>query len=86
MEIAPTDGAIVPAIQGDFGAGDRTRTDDILLGKQTLYQLSYTRALSRTLLVYGFIQRCATAVLMPSAVTVSCTNRRGAVFARHDGP
>ncbi len=25
------------------GAGDRTRTDDILLGKQTLYQLSYTR-------------------------------------------
>ncbi len=26
-----------------LGAGDRTRTDDILLGKQTLYQLSYTR-------------------------------------------
>src|SRR5690606_34713761 len=26
-----------------LGAGDRTRTGDILLGKQTLYQLSYTR-------------------------------------------
>src|SRR5258708_1743646 len=25
------------------GAGDGTRTHDILLGKQTLYQLSYTR-------------------------------------------
>ena len=25
------------------GAGDRVRTDDILLGKQMLYQLSYTR-------------------------------------------
>ena len=26
-----------------YGAGDGTRTHDILLGKQTLYQLSYTR-------------------------------------------
>ena len=26
------------------GAGDGTRTHDILLGKQTLYQLSYTRS------------------------------------------
>lgn len=26
------------------GAGDRARTDDILLGRQMLYQLSYTRA------------------------------------------
>lgn len=26
-----------------YGAGDGTRTRDILLGKQTLYQLSYTR-------------------------------------------
>ena len=25
------------------GAGDQVRTDDILLGRQTLYQLSYTR-------------------------------------------
>ena len=25
------------------GAGDQVRTDDILLGKQVLYQLSYTR-------------------------------------------
>jgi hypothetical protein len=25
------------------GAGDGTRTHDILLGKQTLYRLSYTR-------------------------------------------
>jgi hypothetical protein len=28
-----------------MGAGDGTRTHDILLGKQTLYQLSYTRGL-----------------------------------------
>ena len=28
---------------GFEGAGDGTRTHDILLGKQTLYQLSYTR-------------------------------------------
>ncbi len=27
----------------DLGAGDRTRTGDILLGRQTLYQLSYSR-------------------------------------------
>jgi hypothetical protein len=26
-----------------FGAGDRFRTDDLVLGKHTLYQLSYTR-------------------------------------------
>ena len=26
-----------------IGAGDGTRTHDILLGKQTLYRLSYTR-------------------------------------------
>ena len=30
-------------IWGFVGAGDGTRTHDILLGKQTLYQLSYTR-------------------------------------------
>ncbi len=27
-----------------FGAGDRFRTDDLVLGKHTLYQLSYTRS------------------------------------------
>jgi hypothetical protein len=27
------------------GAGDRFRTDDLVLGKHTLYQLSYTRSL-----------------------------------------
>jgi hypothetical protein len=31
-----------------LGAGDGTRTHDILLGKQTLYQLSYTRVTSAT--------------------------------------
>ena len=30
-------------LPGFSGAGDGTRTHDILLGKQTLYQLSYTR-------------------------------------------
>jgi hypothetical protein len=29
--------------RGLFGAGDRARTGDLLHGKQTLYQLSYTR-------------------------------------------
>ncbi len=29
-----------------FGAGDRVRTGDLLLGKQTLYQLSYSRPAS----------------------------------------
>ena len=28
------------------GAGDETRTRDIFLGKEVLYQLSYTRVLS----------------------------------------
>jgi hypothetical protein len=28
------------------GAGDETRTRDIFLGKEVLYQLSYTRALT----------------------------------------
>ena len=27
-----------------YGAGDRFRTDDLVLGKHTLYQLSYTRS------------------------------------------
>lgn len=29
----------------EYGAGDGTRTHDSLLGKQVLYQLSYTRML-----------------------------------------
>jgi hypothetical protein len=28
----------------NHGAGDRFRTDDLVLGKHTLYQLSYTRS------------------------------------------
>ena len=28
-----------------YGAGDQVRTDDIFLGKEVLYQLSYTRIL-----------------------------------------
>src|SRR5688572_18963475 len=31
------------SFQAFFGAGDRIRTGDILLGRQTLYQLSYSR-------------------------------------------
>jgi hypothetical protein len=27
-----------------YGAGDRFRTDDLVLGKHALYQLSYTRS------------------------------------------
>ena len=29
---------------GSIGAGDRFRTDDLVLGKHALYQLSYTRS------------------------------------------
>ena len=32
----------------ETGAGDRNRTDDILIGNQTLYQLSYARMGWRT--------------------------------------
>ena len=32
---------------GEFGAGNETRTRDLNLGKVPLYQLSYSRALSR---------------------------------------
>ena len=32
-----------PLIQREGGAGDATRTRDIFLGKEVLYQLSYTR-------------------------------------------
>jgi hypothetical protein len=35
-------------IVGDLtGAGDRFRTDDLVLGKHALYQLSYTRSPKR---------------------------------------
>ncbi len=34
------------ADMGETRAGDRTRTGDLLHGKQTLYQLSYARALN----------------------------------------
>jgi hypothetical protein len=33
----------VQICEGNIGAGDRFRTDDLVLGKHTLYQLSYTR-------------------------------------------
>jgi hypothetical protein len=32
-----------PRSRGSNGAGDETRTRDIFLGKEVLYQLSYTR-------------------------------------------
>ncbi len=35
------------ALVGSFGAGDRFRTDDLVLGKHTLYQLSYTRSVTQ---------------------------------------
>ncbi len=38
----PTEGAAAFPAAG-LGAGDRVRTGDILLGKQTLCQLSYSR-------------------------------------------
>ena len=33
----------MPDMRGILEADDRARTDDLLLGKQTLYQLSYIR-------------------------------------------
>ena len=35
----------------NFGAGNQIRTGDLLHGKQTLYQLSYTRMNSKVLLI-----------------------------------
>jgi hypothetical protein len=40
-----------------FGAGDRFRTDDLVLGKHTLYQLSYTRSPFRPVRTRSFIGR-----------------------------
>ena len=41
----PVSSALSEAIEKFAGAGDRFRTDDLVLGKHTLYQLSYTRSL-----------------------------------------
>ena len=41
---------------GKNGGGNRIRTDDILLAKQALYQLSYTPFLIRRMLVSVKIQ------------------------------
>ncbi len=38
-----------PLLWSILGAGDRTRTGDILLGRQTLYQLSYSRESDRSI-------------------------------------
>ena len=35
----------------NFGAGDRTRTDDLLITNQLLYQLSYAGLLYRPIIV-----------------------------------
>lgn len=40
---APRFRLVVPALSREFGAGNETRTRDIFLGKEVLYQLSYTR-------------------------------------------
>ncbi len=40
---SPIDSIGVGRITGGAGAGERTRTADFLLGKQTFYQLNYTR-------------------------------------------
>ena len=34
-------------LMGFLGAGDRFRTDDLVLGKHALYQLSYTRPVQK---------------------------------------
>jgi hypothetical protein len=44
---------------GTYGAGDRFRTDDLVLGKHTLYQLSYTRSPFRPVRTRSFIGRRA---------------------------
>jgi len=38
------------------GAGDRVRTDDIYLGKVTLYQLSYARIFNTYIIITPFIK------------------------------
>jgi hypothetical protein len=54
-----------------FGAGDRFRTDDLVLGKHTLYQLSYTRSPVRPVRTRSSIGRrgaCQIAAQAPSTV------------------
>jgi hypothetical protein len=54
-----------------IGAGDRFRTDDLVLGKHTLYQLSYTRSPVRLVRTKSFIGRrgtCQIAAQPPSTV------------------
>ncbi len=43
------DGPLSLILWAISGAGDGTRTRDILLGRQTLYQLSYSRERDRSL-------------------------------------
>jgi hypothetical protein len=47
--LVPTVRVSCQARDGGSGAGDGTRTRDILLGKQTLYRLSYSRPMSSML-------------------------------------
>ena len=44
LETTVSGGSVRSGGSGEVGAGDRARTDDIQLGKLTLYQLSYTRS------------------------------------------
>ena len=56
---------------GDLlGAGDRFRTDDLVLGKHTLYQLSYTRSPVVTARMRKFIGRRATCQITARRATV----------------
>jgi hypothetical protein len=49
-----------------FGAGDGIRTHDILLGKQTLCQLSYTRLL--TVIIAGEMSPVYRGVLLTTGL------------------
>ena len=58
-------GALKP-IFSNTGAGDEVRTRDILLGRQVLYQLSYTRASTQT---EAYVTNSITTSLLKSYIT-----------------
>ena len=63
------------------GAGDGTRTHDILLGKQTLYQLSYTRILFR-IIPCGFEASSPDFIVSGAAADAKVTSQTARNFAR----
>jgi hypothetical protein len=64
---------------GLSGAGDRFRTDDLVLGKHALYQLSYTRSVKPPERILFTIRRVA-ACQITARLTAGATGFRCNTF------